>query len=337
MLVFQVVAAQSGSKSAARPSADSSAVPAELGLATIQARIAVVNARTDIPAQERDLVLNQLNAAATVVEAAGAARKAAAEYAAALQSAQETVAGLNAESLSAPAGTQVDDADDDPVRMQLKLASLQIEAVSLRGRKRGLEESLQNMASRPEQARAELVELRRQLNQPSVAIPAAVSPLVVEASRLREDAVRQELSARIGKTEQELLSLPTRESIATAQRDFGNRHITQVEAAIAALITRINEQRKREIEKQAAQEQEFASRQSGAPAALRDYASQSADIRFVLQRLSDRLDQARDVQLKLQAQQYDLAEARKSAEQILAVGRISDEAGPLLRSLQPAI
>ena len=334
MFFFQVAAAQTGAKSAAKYSGVSAAVPLELNLNAIQARIAVVSARTDLAAQERDLVLKQLNAAFTVVEAAGAARNSAAEFAATLQTAQQTIAGLKAESLSGPAEFQLDLADDDPVRMQLKLASLQTQAVSLRSRNRGLEESLQNMASRPEQARAELVELRRQLNQPPAAIPGTASSLVVEVSRLREDAVRQELSARIGKTEQELLSLPTRESIAMAQRDLTTRHIAQVDAAIVALSMHITEQRKRETEKQAAQEQAFASRLDGQPAALRDYASQTADIRVELQRLSRLLDQERSVQLKLQSQQNDLTEARKNAEQILAVGRISDEAGPLLRSLQ---
>ena len=175
MFIFQVAAAQTGAKSAAKYSGVSAAVPLELNLNAIQARIAVVSARTDLAAQERDLVLKQLNAAFTVVEAAGAARNSAAEFAATLQTAQQTIAGLKAESLSGPAEFQLDLADDDPVRMQLKLASLQTQAVSLRSRNRGLEESLQNMASRPEQARAELVELRRQLNQPPAAIPGTAS------------------------------------------------------------------------------------------------------------------------------------------------------------------
>ncbi len=330
----QLVAAQSGTQSAARHTGNTAVASVALDLTAIQARIAVVTARTDISAQERDLVLRQLNAAATLTEATGAARKAAAEYAAGLRLAQETIAGLNAESLSAPAESQLSGADDDPVRMRLMLASLQTEAVSLRSRKRDLEDLLQNMASRPEQARAELADFRRQLSQQPATLSPSASPLLLEASGLREDATRQELSARIDKTEQELLSLPTRVSIATAQRDLSNRRITQVDAAIAALNMRITERRKRETEKQALQEQAFASRLAGQPAALQAFADQNAEIRVTLQRLSERLDQARDGQQKLQAQQNEFSEVRKNAEQILAIGRISDEAGPLLRDLQ---
>ncbi|MEO8418236.1 MAG: mechanosensitive ion channel domain-containing protein, partial [Methylophilaceae bacterium] len=309
-------------------------VPADLDAATIQARIAVVSARTDIQAQERDLVLKQLRAASIRVEVAKAAREAARDYAAALQSAPKIIATLNAESVPAPSEPESESTDDDPVRMQLKLASLQTEDVSLRSKLRDLEESLSNMASRPEEARAELTDLRRQLDQQQAAILAKASPLLVEADNLLNDATRQELSARIDKAEQELLSLPTRESIATAQHDLAARRIKQVDAAIAVLNTRITAQRKRETEMQVTQAQEFARRLAGQPAALRDYADQNAEIRISLKRLAERLEQARDVQQKLQAQQSEVADAWKNAEQILAIGRISDESGHLLRGLQ---
>lgn len=220
------------------------------------------------------------------------------------------------------------------MQVQLKLASLQTEAVSLRSKQRDLAESLRSMANRPAEARAELADLHRQLDETKTAIPAKASSLLIEASHMQEDATRQELSARIDKTEQELLSLPTRESIATAQRDLTTRRITQVDTAITALNKRVNAQRKHEAEEQAAQAQEFAHRLTGQPASLQDYADQNAKIRVSLKHLSEHLDRARSARQTLRTQRNEVAEARNNAEQILAIGRISDESGRLLRGLR---
>lgn len=70
----------------------------ELDSTAINARIAVVSARTDIPEQKRELALKQLRTAASRLDAAGATRKAAQDYAATLKSAPKTIAALNAES-----------------------------------------------------------------------------------------------------------------------------------------------------------------------------------------------------------------------------------------------
>src|SRR5574337_1416361 len=312
VLVMPAYAAQSGPREVAASTHLSTDAPGSLDVAAVQAQIAVVGARDDIPVQERDLALKRLREAAARLEAAEAARKAAEDFAAALQSAPKTIAALDA-------------SDVDPVQMQLQLASLQAEAVSLRSKQRNLGEALRNMANRPEQAHAELTDLHRQLEQLQAALPANASPLLIEVGNLLDEATHQELSARIDKIEQELLSLPMRESIATAQRDLTRRRIAQVDAAIAALNTRIDAQRKHEAENQAAQADEFARRLAGQPTALQDYASQTAGIRAALKHLTERVDHTRSVQQSLQAQHDEVAEARGNAEQILAIDRIGDE------------
>lgn len=75
----------------------------------------------------------------------------------------------------------------------------------------------------------------------------------------------------------------------------------------------------------------------GQAPALRDYADRNAEIRESLKHVSERLTQARAVQQTLRAQQAEVSEARKNAEQILAIGRISDESGRLLRELQGSL
>ena len=327
-------AAQSGPADAAKLAQVSSKAPTELDAAVIQTRIAVVSARTDIPEQERDLVLKRLHEAATRLGAAEAARKGTRDFADALQSAPKTIAALDAELVPAPLEPAPDVSDVDPIQMQLQLASLQAEAVSLRSKQRDLGESLRNMAGRPEEARTELTDLHRQLENVPAAIPTNASPLLIEASNLLDEATRQELSARIDRTEQELLSLPVRESIATAQRDLTRRAITQIDAAIAAMNTRVDAQRKHEAEKQVAQAHEFARRLAGQPVPLQDYASQTSDIRVSLKHLTERVDQERGAQQKLQTKHDEVAESRSNAEQILAIDRIGDESGRLLRGLQ---
>src|SRR5574337_983440 len=304
VLVMPAYATQYGPREVAASTHLSTDAPGSLDVAAVQAQIAVVGARDDIPVQERDLALKRLREAAARLEAAEAAP---------------------------------DASDVDPVQMQLQLASLQAEAVSLRSKQRNLGEALRNMANRPEQAHAELTDLHRQLEQLQAALPANASPLLIEVGNLLDEATHQELSARIDKIEQELLSLPMRESIATAQRDLTRRRIAQVDAAIAALNTRIDAQRKHEAENQAAQADEFARRLAGQPTALQDYASQTAGIRAALKHLTERVDHTRSVQQSLQAQHDEVAEARGNAEQILAIDRIGDESGRMLRSLQGSL
>lgn len=334
LLPAAALAAQSGSGSATERGRLGADGPEQLDAATIRARIAVVEARTDVSEAERDLLLQRLRAALARVEATEAARKAALDYAQALQTAPQTIAALNAESLSSPPTTDVGDADDNPVQMQLRLASLQAEAVSLRSALRNLDESLRYMGSRPDEARAELKDLHQQLERQQAVIPTNASPALVEANKLLNDATRQELSARIERTEQELLSLPTRESIANAQRALAARRSTQVDAAIAVLNERITAQRRLEAEMQAAQALEFARKLAGQPQALRDYADRNTAIRESLKEVNERTVQVRRVQQTLRAQQAELSEARKNADQTLAIGRISDESGRLLRELQ---
>ena len=301
----------------------------------IRARIELLEARTDIPTAERDLAIEQLRAAAAHLDSARAARQAADDYTEALRAAPETIAALAAESSrpsqpSAVAG----DGQDDTIDLQLQLASLQASAVSLRSRQRELDESLRAMAARPADARAELAELRGELDEVDAAIPANASAALVEASQLRVDTARQDLSARIEKTEQELLSLPTREAIATAQRELAARRLQQAETAIATLESRIDAQRKAAAQREALEAQQALQRLAGQPPTVRAYAARTAEIRGQLVETTRALDDTRREQALIRNRVRAVADARDSAEQILAIGRIDNEQGRLLRGLE---
>ena len=306
---------------------------AEVSAADLRTRIDVLKTRTDLSDTERDLVLEQLRAALTRAEAAEIARSSAADYAAALQSAPQTVAALTAESAMPPEPEPLP-RSADPVALQLRLAALQAESVSLRSKQRSLQEQLRSMEERPAQARPKLGDLRRQLDIASAPAPANASPLLFEASRLREQATHQELSASIEQIEQELLSLPTRKAITTAQNDLLARRIATVDAAVAALNAYAASQRKQQIGEEEARARAFEASLAGQPALLRQFAGESVALRAQWSQLSARLDLARELQRRSQSLLDDAGAARKSADQILAIGSISDQSAKLLRSLQ---
>ncbi|WP_222565184.1 mechanosensitive ion channel domain-containing protein [Novilysobacter antarcticus] len=302
----------------------------------LASRIAVIETRTDLSTTERELVLEQLRAAASRLEAAEVARRSTAEYAAALQSAPETIASLSAQSALPPQREPLPE-DADPVDVQLRLAALQTESVSLHGTQRKLADQLRGMESRPADARAELGQLRAQLDRAQTTVPATASPLLAEASRLREQAAREELAARIEKIEQELSSLPTRKSIATAQHDLVGRRANEVDAAIEGLAALVVSRRKQQVEEEAARARELERSLAGQPAEIRELARDSVALRTEAAQLVQRLDRERNEQRRSRNLLDDAVEARNNADQILAIGAISDEAARLLRSLQKSL
>ena len=305
-------------------------------VADLTTRIDVLETRTDLSETERDLVLEQLRAALSRAEAADAARTSASDYAAGLKSAPETIAALTAESAAAPQ-TEEPPPDADPVALQLHLAALQAESVSLRSKQRSLTEQLRGMESRPSEGRAELADLREQLDHVRVPISANASPLLIEASRLREQVAHEELSARIEKIEQELLSLPTRKSITTAQSDLLQRRIAAVDAAIATWAARIASTRKRQVDEEEARARALERSLAGQPGEIRMFAAETVALRASSTRLGERLEGARAEQLRSSTMLADIEEASESADQILAIGSISDESAQLLRGLQKSL
>ena len=211
----------------AQPAAD--VVTAEaLDADSIRARIDTLKTQTDIVAGDKQLTLDNLQTALARLESAQAARKLADEYAEALKQAPARIAELQAE-LARPqeTGPRSQAVDTDPATAPLRMAALQIKAVSLRTQRRALDETLRSMASRELDARQELSELRAQLEKRPDPLPDDASQVLIDSNQIKDDAVRQDLSARIEKTEQEILSLPTRESIASAQQrlQIGRAHV----------------------------------------------------------------------------------------------------------------
>lgn len=304
----------------------------------IKLQIDLLKSRNDVADDERGLVLDQLTAALARTQSAESAAKASEEYADELRTAPDRINALtaqvetSAEDIAIPEPVQ-----EDLVRSQLRLAALQARDVKLRSDLRKLDDVLQSMAARPAQAREELVSLRAELNDVRSVTKASASPALVEASRLREDAARRDLSARIDKTEQELLTLPARESIATAQRDIATQELRQVDAASQSLAGKITAQRRLAAKNEVDDAQAAAAKLADEPLALRDYAEATTKLRQTALELSQQLEADRARREQLRGELERITTSRNSANEILAIGRVDDRYGRTLRGIEASL
>ena len=306
-----------------------------LDVDSIRARIEQVGARTDISSGERDLVLEQLKAALARVESANAARAQSAEFAQSLQDAPGAIRSLR-DALDKENASPADPAvvgSGDLVDLRLRLASLQTQAVTLRGQQRALDESLRLMSTRSVEARRDLLKLRQDMDDNRPSISSNASSLQVEATRLRVEATRQDLSVRIELIEQEILSLPTREAITTAQRDLSARRLQRMEVGISALNEQVNLLRREEAKEQEQKALEAERLLASQPEEVRDFASETATVHARLTDLQSALDASRSEQENIRARTAVVNESKRNAEQILGIGRVGEEYVRLLREL----
>jgi potassium-dependent mechanosensitive channel len=300
----------------------------------IRGRIEALQTRNDVVAADKQLTLENLQTALARLDSAEAARKLTAEYAASLKQAPEKIARLQKQ-LDSPIETAASPPESgiDPAEAQLRMAALQIKAVSLRAQRRELDASLRSMASRQVDARLELTDLREQLDKRPDPLPVDASQLLLDSGQIKMDAVHQDLSARIEKTEQEILSLPTREAIASAQQKVLGRQIDRAEADISDLGRRMDAQEQQDIHDKLERATETVQRMNGKPDALVALATETEASRRSMSDITNELRKLWSTKDRLHGQLEKVAAARKDVEQILAFGRIGEESGRLLRDI----
>ncbi|HMM66245.1 MAG TPA: mechanosensitive ion channel [Dokdonella sp.] len=300
----------------------------------IRARIESMQSRTEVVASDKQLTIENLQAALARIESAESSRKQAAEYAKALTTAPARIAELSAR-LEKPV-EEVKDAGPDRVDLaeaQLQMASLQIRAVSLRSERRALQESLRSMATRRLAAREDLTALREQAEQKPESVPSDASQMLIDSSRIKAEAIRQDLSARIEKTEQEILSLPTREAIAGAQQSLIDRELRQIEAATSSLGRRMDARDQEDTQAKLDAAEAAVREWSNGPEAMLKIAQETADLRKSMAEISGELRRLWSVKDRTYSQLGSVALSRKYADQILAFGRIGEEHGRMLRDV----
>ena len=306
----------------------------------IRGRIESLQTRTDVVASDKQLTLENLQLALGRLKSAESARKQAAEYAESLKQAPQQIAELQAQ-LAEPHDPYAQDTQDaqsapikiDPAKAQLRMAALQIRLVSLRAQRRELEESLRVMATRKIEARSELADLRSQLERRTDTLPLDASQLLIDSRQIKDDAVRQDLSARIERNEQEILSLPTREAITGAQLSVLGREFDQTQAEISTLGRRMDAREQEEVHEKLDRARQVVIELDGKPEPLQLLARETESLRESMFAIANELRKLWSTKDRLHGQLEEVSALRKNAEQILAFGRIGEEYGRLLRDV----
>ncbi len=311
--------------------------PIRIGVDEIRGRIEALQTRTDVVVSDKQLTLENLQSALARLESAEGARKLAAEYAESLRKAPEKIADLQAKLAephdSGAEQTRTEPLKADPAEAPLRMAALQIRLVSLRAQRREQEESRRAMTARQIDARSELADLRAQLESRTDVLPFDASQLLLDSSQIKNDAVRQDLSARIERNEQEILSLPTREAIATAQLSVLARELDQTQAEISALGRRMDAREQEEVHDKLDRARQVVISLDGKPEPLRSLAAEIESQREAMFRIANELRKLWSIKDRLHGQLEEVSALRKNAEQILAFGRIGEEYGRLLREV----
>ena len=303
----------------------------------IRGRIETLQTRTDVVASDKQLTLENLQLALARLQSAEGARKLAAEFAESLKQAPERIAELQAQ-LAEPHEPQAEGAQAEPLKInpaevQLRMAALQIRLVSLRAQRRELDESLRAMTTRKIDARSELADLRSQLERRTDTLPLDASQMLIDSAQIKDDAVRQDLSARIERNEQEILSLPTREAIASAQLTVLGRDLDQTQTDISSLGRRMDAREQEEVHDKLDRARQAVVSLDGKPEPLQSLAKETQSLRESMFGIANELRKLWSTKDRLHGQLEDVSALRKSAEQILAFGRIGEEYGRLLRDV----
>lgn len=333
-LLFFISLAEAHESAPVSADASVSQEEVESRIEALQAAADSGSGNNDALNSDRQLALENLKSALARMESAKSAQKQSEEYAEALRQAPERVAELGAQ-LEKPVEVEVHakPAKLSPVQAQLQMASLQIKAVTLRTESRRIEESLRAMGARRLAAREELSKLRDEVDRKPAVLPAGASPMLVDSFRIYSNAIRQDLSARIANTEQEILSLPTREAIANARHSLVERDLRQVERKISDLGRRMDAQEQEDTAaKLEAAEKEVAELET-APDAFLEIAEETVDLRRDMSAISSNLRRLWSSNDRLHSQLQNVSVSRKNADQILAFGRIGEEHGRLLRDV----
>ena len=316
---------------------DISNSPIRINADEIRGRIDALQSRTDVVASDKQLTLENLQTALARLQSAESARKLAGDYARSLKEAPEKIAELQAKLAESHEPVAMESPDRplqiDPADAQLRMAALQIRLVTLRAERRELEESLKSMLTRKIDGRQELADLRLQLEKGGATIPNDASQMLLDSIQVRDDAVRQDLSARIERNEQEILSLPTREAIATAKLSVLAREVDQAQVDISTLGRRMDAREQETLNAKLESTRKLVATMQDEPAALQSLAKETEGLREKMFNIANELRKLWSTKDRLHGQLEDVSGLRKNAEQILAFGRVGEEYGRLLRDV----
>ncbi len=315
-----------------------------LTAAWIKSKIDEIEARADLAPAVRDQSLSLYRDALRQLEAGEAAGAAATTFQDAIQSSPKRTAEIKGQLqavLSPPKTTG--SAPKKPVAqlplndIEQRLDTTQAEIATLKTELGQLDAALRGMAARPTAARQEQsVEKQRldELAAPRNTANVDEDPAVADARRTSLAAERLARSAKINLLEQELISLPARQALATASRDLAAAKLEGLERQVPVLEGRINDLRQSDALRKQVQAEQVTRQLSGQHPLLEDYAKATAQLRQRQTALTRSTEQEQAAQTAINAEVARIKDSTAAAQQILEIGSVGEELGEFLREIR---
>ncbi len=197
-----------------------------------------------------------------------------------------------------------------------------------------LRELLTQESNRPDQARQQLTDARRQLESLSTQLhqpPVNGEPAMLhEARHWSLLAQSKALTAEINMLDQELLSYPMRLALIKAQTETTARSLERIGQRIQLLENLLNDKRRDQVEAARAAVASAQGETRDKPALVQEFAAQNADYSDQLQRLTTRLEKTIANAQKISEQAKHIEEDYRSTRQKLDVAGLSHALGQIL-------
>lgn len=333
---------KAGGPAAAPDESAEQSAGADRSIERTKSRIKELEARTDVAPEIRDQALGMLRNALGHLEAASASGAAAKRFQEASQRSGERVeeAKQQLDALHKEPGE-----DEFAKRVgNLPLAEAQQAldasngaAATIKTDLDQLEGRLREMATRATAAREEQTVEKQALDaleNPDDAQAGDANPVLVDARRAVAAAERRARSAKLNLLEQEIISLPARQSSATARRDLAAAKLDKLSKRIPIIEAHVNKLKEADAAKRQAETDREARRLSAQHPVLEAYVKDTEVIRQRGVDATRLLDEGKSKLAEIQAELARVRDSKVAAQQVLEIGSIGGEFSELLRAMR---
>jgi potassium efflux system protein len=208
------------------------------------------------------------------------------------------------------------------------------DAAAVQAKVDSIEDLLTQEKNRPEEARQQLTEARKQLDicNGKLKQPAGAGDIVqiTEARRWSLQAQSQALTGEINMLDQELLSQPTRVDLMKAQLDTARHSLERINERVRLLENILNERRRDQVEAARAEVESAQGETRDKPPLVQAFAAQNADYSNQLQRMTERLEETVAAAKQAADSATRVEDEYHSTQQKLEVAGLSRALGQIL-------
>lgn len=307
------------------------------GKSEIESRIKETEANTALDEATRNALLEQYRRALSQLESARAFEAKGRELLSALEQAPKDTAEAHKQLQSEPSP----DTPEDKIPKDLSvgeiaqhIAKIKAETALVEARLAELDKLVDESASRPNQARDRVLELKESLEQArkeqGQPPPEDQSADLTQANAWALEARRQAQLAEIRAIEQELASLPVREELYRARREQAMLQLDHLKKQRTAMEALQVESRKADAA-QARLETDAAQREAiGKHPLIQQAAGENAEITASLGDLANRLDALNEASTQIEQEQKRIEEEYRGAQQRVQVAGLNRALGQIL-------